>query len=326
MVRVAVNELRKRLAQFYEVHPDSAIHIELPRGCYVPVFNIRPMAEPVAAPVSAPELPPASPRRKLWGYAAAGVAVIAAASLWIWLGQGSAEEAFWRPVLVSRKPALIWATGWGAVMDAPVKEDILKRQSTTGPYLVEVRPDNFALVDQVTAFGQVHAISTLSSWLAERRRPPQLRLGNWQTPSDVHDQPLILLGALNNPWTIDLTRDLRFEVKFVGDAPCIVDKANNNRAWTVPAWGNRGYDVTIDYSLITRVIDKRSGQVRISIGGISHYASQAGAEFLTSPKYWTEIDHVAPKGWQQMNLQVVLEMRVVEKAPEDIRAVAWHFW
>jgi hypothetical protein len=164
------------------------------------------------------------------------------------------------------------------------------------------------------------------SWLAGHSHPAELRLGNWLTPSDIPDAPVILFGALNNPWTVDLNRNLRFAVQVIDKQSCVVDRADPNRRWSIPGYRKRGYDVSLDYGVITRVIDRPSGQVRISIGGICHYASQAGAYFLTSPKYWTGIDRVAPKGWQRMNLQAVLELHVVEKVPQAPKVVAWYFW
>ena len=321
LVRVTANELRKRLAQYYDLHPDSPIRIELPRGSYVPIFHAQ--AEPH------PEAPPAPrPRRRLraLGLGLAALAVVSSAAAWFWLNRPSPEDAFWKPVLAGSKPAVIWTSGWGAVMTSQMRDEILKHDGAKTPYTLRVNPDELIPIDQVTAYGHIYGIASIMSWLAERRQPAQLRLGSWFTPSDLKDRPLILFGALNNPWTIDLTRDLRYRVEGINNQCFITDKTDPTHRWSVPDYRKRGYDVTLDYALITRTIDSSSGQVRISIGGICHYSSQAGAEFLTTPKYWTQIDRIAPRNWEKMNLQIVLEVKVVEKVPQTPKAVAWHFW
>jgi hypothetical protein len=212
-------------------------------------------------------------------------------------------------------------------MTPEMRSELVRHEGATSPYTVEVNPNSLIVVDQMIGFGHVSGVAAVTSWLGRHQRQAELRLGNWQAPTAVRDRPLILFGSLNNPRTVDLTRDLRFSVQQTAEGPRIVDRAQPARHWTLPHWDeSRGYMVSADFGLVTKVTDHTTGQVRIAIGGLCHYASQAGAEFITSPKFWTDVDHVAPKGWQQMNMQVVLSMRVVEKAPEDIKAIAWHFW
>jgi hypothetical protein len=138
--------------------------------------------------------------------------------------------------------------------------------------------------------------------------------------------PLILFGARNNPWTVELTKDLRFRVEAAKLGGVITDRNDPNRRWSIPDYRKSGFDVHVDYGLVTRVIDPVSGQVRVSIGGIAHYSSQAAAEFLTTPKYRSNMSQVAPRGWEHMNMQVVLEVKVTEKVPQSPKPVAWHFW
>ena len=320
LVRVTANELRKRLALYYEANP-SGLRIELPRGSYVPVFHFE--SQPSAGQPSTP--PRASARQWMWLVALAATVAVAALAGWIWVPHSSPESAFWSPVLSAQKPALIWATGWGAVMTADTRDELLKHENDKQPYLIQFRPGDIYPVDQLIGIGHVHGIGSIMSWLGQHKRPAELRLGNWATPSDVHDRPLILFGALNNPWTIEMNRDLRFKVSVVDGQSVVVDNQTPGRSWKIE-WRRRGYDQSLDYGVVTRLIDPVSGQVRISIGGICHYASQAAAEFLTTPNYWSNMKQVAPGNWERMNMQVVLEVKVTEKIPESPKPVAWHFW
>jgi hypothetical protein len=254
------------------------------------------------------------------------LAALITAGLWIWVPRTTAEEAFWAPVLAARKPAVVWATGWGAVMSEQTRDAILAGERSGSPYTLKLEANDINPVDQVMSFGHVHGIATLSSWLAAHGQAPQVRLGNWATVADLHDNPLIFFGALNNPWTVELTKDLRFRVEPRGPESVVVDRIDPTRRWSVPDYRRRGYDVSVDYGLVTRVIDPATGQVRISIGGICHYSSQSAAEFLTTPRYWSAMAKTAPRGWEKMNMQVVLEVKVTQKVPRSPKVVAWHFW
>jgi hypothetical protein len=338
LVRVSANELRKRLAQYYEQQPDSPVRIKLPRGAYVPAFQLQ--SQPLngvqtaaAAPPEEPAQLPAAPTARLYAWPPGKwmppMAILAAAlalGAWFWRPGPSPEEAFWKPVLAAGKPAVIWAQGWGAVMPAETRARILPHDHDVEPYALQLRPDDLIVVDQIIAYGHVYGIATLCSWLAAHGQTPQLRLGLWNTPADLRDRPLILFGALNNPWTIDLTKDLRFRVETGPPGGVITDKTDPNRRWSIPNYRKRGFDIPMDYALLTRTIDADSGQVRIAIAGLAHYSSQAAAEFLTGPKFWSNMSRIAPRGWERMNLQVVLQVKVTEKVPGSPKPVAWHFW
>jgi hypothetical protein len=319
-VRVAANELRKRLANFYEAHPAVEIQIDLPRGSYQPVFLTPAKAIPVPSePPPAPVVPESRRKSSAWTWVAAASLIAAAAGSWLWTSRPAPEDAFWAPVLAAKRPALIWCAGWGAVLTEPARDQILSHEKD-----LHLQPDDIFPVDQLMAFGHTHGIATTMSWLGGHGRPAELRLGNWSMPADAGNRPLIAFG-FNNPWTVEMNRGLRFKVVHEGAMLAVVDQQNPGRRWTIE-WKRRGYDQTLDYGIITRIIDPVTGQVRISIGGLCHYSSQAGAEFLTTAEYWTEVDRTAPRGWKRMNLQVVLEVHVVEKVPQSPKPVAWHFW
>jgi hypothetical protein len=324
LVRVTANELRKRLAQFYETHVDSEIHVELSRGSYVPVFRLLRSPEPAGGRMDGP--PAARRPWRRWRYAVlAALVALAAVAVWHWRPRQSAEVAFWQPVLSSGKPALIWANGWGLVASEQARDEITRHQDDKQPYTLRVLPGDIFAVDQMMSYGHVHGIGAIMSWLGQHNHPAELRLGNWSMPADAQDRPLIAFGALNNPWTVEMNRDLRFRVTGLLDQQAVVETRSPGRRWTID-WRHRGYDQSLDYGIVTRLIDPVNGQVRISIGGICNYSSQAGAELLTMPRYWAEIDKIAPRGWERMNMQVVFAVRVVAKIPERPSMVAWYFW
>jgi hypothetical protein len=166
LVRVTANELRKRLALFYENQPPG-LRIELQRGSYIPTLHVPPAPPPagelVPIVVPPPAAAPAAPgkRRRLVWAAVPVVAVASLAAAVLCWPRPSAEEAFWQPVLASGKPAVIWHAGWGAVMAPEVRDEVLKHEASKVPFTLAIRPDDVVPVDQITSYGHIYGIATI---------------------------------------------------------------------------------------------------------------------------------------------------------------------
>jgi len=102
IVRVKANEVRRRLAQFYDQHPHSTIRIEMVSGSYG--ITIRRLES--AVPDSAE---PASSRRLwLWIAGIALALVLLAAFRWSRNTPGfTSFDLFWQPFLAGSRPILL---------------------------------------------------------------------------------------------------------------------------------------------------------------------------------------------------------------------------
>jgi len=66
--------------------------------------------------------------------------------------------------------------------------------------------------------------------------------------------------------------------------------------------------------------------VIVSAAGMSRFGAQVAGEFLTASKYWKSVGTQAPRGWERMNCQIVLETRLIGTTPGPPKVVATHFW
>lgn len=78
--------------------------------------------------------------------------------------------------------------------------------------------------------------------------------------------------------------------------------------------------------MITRIIEPDRSRVQIAIGGIDEFGTEAACEFLTDGTTLSEVTRSAPKGWQQRNLQILLEMDISGNIVVNPRVVAVQVW
>jgi hypothetical protein len=145
----------------------------------------------------------------------------------------------------------------------------------------------------------------------------------------LRGKPAIFIGAFDNDWTLSFTRDLRFY--FDSDprrhAQIIRDKQRPDAtAWQlVDAWPP-GREITEDYALVTRVVNRTTEQTIVILGGIAQYGTEAAAEFVTTPGYFQQALAHAPRDWSGKNIQVVLSTRVLIGVGGPPAVLAVHFW
>lgn len=116
IVRVQASQLRKRLASYYEHEGQSStVHIELPRGGYVPVFRDVDPELPVELPEPPALVPPLqampSSRAGRWKLFSAGLAV----------GALLASAAFLILNRSPERPTIAAPAVWGAFVSSPVE-------------------------------------------------------------------------------------------------------------------------------------------------------------------------------------------------------------
>ncbi len=329
IVRVKANEVRKRLAQYYvETGHEQEVRLELPSGSYVPEFHW------VAAP-PAPE-PLARPRggRKLWLGAAAVALVLIGFAGWLSLRPAaSLADQFWAPVFQSPRPVVICSGNPVVYLLARRVHERFKQLNPDlppGPYVIKLPPEEITggdvvpVVDQYVGVGDAQASGQLMALFARISKPSQHRIGNDISFTDLRHAPAVLIGAFSNFWTLEMTRELRYVFEMQRGVKMVVDRTGS-RTWALPNLAPDGKTAE-DYAIVSRVFHPTTGQLLISVAGITQYGTQASGEFLTNPVYLSEALRTAPAGWQQKNVQFVLHTRVIGRTPAPPRVVAAHFW
>ncbi|MGC9197370.1 MAG: hypothetical protein ACP5E5_00360 [Acidobacteriaceae bacterium] len=64
----------------------------------------------------------------------------------------------------------------------------------------------------------------------------------------------------------------------------------------------------------------------VAVAGVSGGGMEAAGEFLSHPQLMEEALHTAPTGWQQKNLEFVLETSITDSVPGPPHVVAAYFW
>jgi hypothetical protein len=319
VVRTTAAEVRKRLIQYY-YSPEHAgeLVIELPLGSYVPSFR-QPAAElahGVAAQDSAPlpDSPPTAAAR-LTGrhWALIGLAILLAVAAGFGLGRfkpaasPSNMERFWAPVTASSVRVTYCL---GEPTDEIDRQHRFTEENPLGSLnvsdVVSLARSIVPLVPRNGAFRVLAASETGFT---------QLREG-----------PVVLIGAFDNPWTMRITQDLPMGFELNNDIREIVDrKSSPHRSWTYQ-WQVPDTQLARDYAVVARIHDNVTGQPMILLGGILAEGTEAASEVVSNPVYLDALLAQAPKNWDHLNLEAVIETQVIGNHPGPPKIVAVRTW
>lgn len=241
-------------------------------------------------------------------------------------------DQFWGPVFRDSRSVLVY-TGANAVyrftnayLDQYRQEHHLENH---GPeFFVDLKPgekiDGSDLIASQNSFitsGDSEAAARLVVLFTRHDKPFQLRYGSDIDVGDLHDSPVVLIGAFNNNWTLDLTSDLEFTFQ---NGVRIEDKFNKARFWTVNVLPDG--KTLDDYAVVSRLINLKSGRIVITVAGIGQFGTEAAAEFLTNSQELADVVRTAPADWRKKNMQVVLHVKVVDESVDSTNVVASRFW
>ncbi len=305
IVRVTANEVRKRIGQFYRESPVAhPIQIELPRGAYVPEFRIRPAissdwvpqaaasdslskeASPVpsdVSPVGQAHLTETTAGghsgRKLLLFFGLPVLIlgIAVAALGIWKSRTQNKfPQMWDGFLHTKVPVLICL----GAHNIPVS-------NVVSPSDTEIFSD-LVLHKQIIPIDDATVITSMASVLGKKGIPFRITGAGETSLTDLRMQPVILIGAVDNKWTLRLTQALRYRLEV--DHPSgqkepvasIVDaKQPMSRAWKIDfsipmsQWKS-------DYAIVARFNDETTGVPVLIEAGLGNDGSLAASELVAS--------------------------------------------
>ncbi len=326
VVRFSAGEVRKRIAQYYHENDNGGrVQIELPLGSYVPEFEMRasttsPIVEPLtAAPrVSGMAQPKTNSSR----------AVLAAVVLI--LIAGALITISYRRAVEKRTPTFISNSLWGSVVQAPGQVLIVVgpvREETTVP-----TPENTGAIDSTT--GRYDNVSVLSAValahvagvLHQHGRPYEVKEATETSLADMRSRPVILIGAINNTWTMDMVSNLHYRFVFDGRYAKIQDTQNpKSPTWSVDL-AEPAPTVTTDYAIVARFHDPTTEGPVMVVAGLGPNGTEAASEFVYSPQYMEQLAQKAPTGWEKKNLELVLKLDVIGSRagpPAIVAATVW---
>jgi hypothetical protein len=337
VVRSAVGEIRKRLAQYYQSNANGELRIDVLPGSYIPLFRKAEEDRPHAGghpaplpinPVAAlPVVEPVPRRASIGGkwisanWLVPAVLILGACVTALVVGERSRGllEDFWNPIFTSRAPVLLCVGNVEGGKRPPDTKPLLGPAST----LTDFHNSPTETVNIYDAY----ALARFAGLLQANGQQFEFASQSDATFSDLQNGPTILVGLLNNGWTGRLLSNLRFTVdQPTPDKVTIRDRNNPaNADWTID-YATPYLNLSRDYALVLRMVDPKTEQMVVVAAGITMFGTSAAGEFLTSPRELRKLAAIAPPGWQKKNMEIVLSTDVIDGSSGPPRIVAAQFW
>lgn len=209
IVRVQASQLRKRLASYYEHEGQSStVHIELPRGGYVPFFrDVEP--EPQTLPAEPPEPNPPVPANR-WRLFLAGVTVGALIALCSFLLPGLRHDrppapapALWgafvsssAETIVSFGVPLFYNGGGFFVRDTTVNEPGQMQNERQREITRALGTPMYPVEDLYTGIGDMVGTHEVIRWLEARGVKARLANSHYLGHTDILGKNLVVVSSI----------------------------------------------------------------------------------------------------------------------------------
>jgi hypothetical protein len=334
VVRSAIAEVRKRLAQYYQTDPVGELRIELLPGCYTPQFRY-PDSLPNSSVVAAnkapkPPLPllvdlfsaPANQPGRLRTMAVMGgllVLLAGLAILFAWNRHDDALDSFWRPVLSSREPVLLCVGN----LAAGKKEEGANTSLSPSLDLGGFHSSETELIHVYDAI----TLARFAGFIQAHGKQIRLQSQSDATFTDLQNGPAILVGLMNNSWSERLISKLRYTVDQTSPSEYVIRDRNDpsKKDWSID-YAVPYLNVTRDYAIVLRMVDPKTEQMVVVAAGMTVFGTQAAGKFLTNKNEMRKLAAAAPPGWEKKNMEFVLSTDVIRGRSGPANVVAVQCW
>jgi hypothetical protein len=350
IVRIAANEVRKRLAQCYEERDSqSSIRIHLVPGSYqLQIERLHP--EPAKVQENAlvdvspsalhhkPSFPEPEQRPSLrfrmqrlrWFAIAAAACCVVGAALFAWYEfrafPNSSHNAIWAPLLQGSEPIMI------CINDRRDRSDAELGHSwafTAAETIATRNIPNLALsIHHVPATSIVDArvAARVMAILSGLQKDSSIQGASSVTLADLRHNSDVLVGAFDNPWSLVLLSQLRYHV--------MIDP-NTEEEWIEDRdrpgqkdWSGSGKlefsESSTDYALITRYKSPDTGSWILAIGGLGMHGTEAAGELISNANLLKSLPHSIQN--DQCNFQLVIKTTVLGGHTGPPQIVASYVW
>jgi hypothetical protein len=351
VVRLTAGEVRKRIAQYYHQPEHSGeLRIDLRPGSYVPVFNRAPEERRTAGeqdlehayqtpteldglnssgrlePPSRMEASPALrfgrvPRRLRWLTAMALVLVASAAGILWWRSSQGSEDAdrqIWAPIL--NEPGQV------RLVLPDLSATLTQNQNLSGNQASQVSA--LLRLGEMVNYRDSLVQSGIVAFLVKHNKPYALELSTQATYPDLQRGASVLIGGLDNMWTMRLTEPLRFH--FVRSPSSAVYAIEDRRHPELGGWrvdlSQTTDHASEDFALVARIYDQTTGRPVLVVAGLGANGTTAAAEFLLDPARTAELTAHAPRNWQRLNMEAVVRTQILDNHAGPPHLVACEFW
>lgn len=334
VVRVTAGEVRKRIAQYYhDAAHQNELWIDLPTGTYVAQFRPAPIKEEGGAAAELPALGAEQsdsagvhvipvvesservrPPRRLLTVAIIVLAALAFAGL-VWKSGAPKASPFdhvWGDLVSSSFPSVI-SMGEPPLYPPENKTDELSaRQHLRSVYVT---------------YSELQALLRLVRLLDRRRAAYSVQPASSTGFADLRQGPAILLGGLDNPWTMRAQQNLRFRLESDANG---FDWISDARDPDVKKWFvdfNRPYSkVTTDFAIVAHFRAPNTQQPTLIVAGLGENGTKAASEFITDE---TQLSNALGESLRKpggSNFEVVLATEVINGSSGAPKVLAKEVW
>jgi len=339
IVRTMAGEVRRRMAAYFSEHPEAHVRIDLPLGGYIPEFRFAappnfqpPVIEQEQVRIdsvpsrkvtpmgrTAPEMPRTLHKWRPARIVALTVVLMAFAGTFLWsYFENRAKHDFWRPVLRSGQPVILVVGRHG---------DTVSAGATTNSPAVNLAGRSTVILQDVRAVAQI------CSDMHEIENDCNIASAPAVTLEELQGKSVILIGAYNNAWTRPLLASLPYQIPLMnpaqsnGDQRRIVEHKNSGDI-QVAAMGNDDPDTVLgrDFAVIGRFHSTVTNGMVVVIAGLGPEGTRGAAEFVSSPDQIARLVSLAPKSWNGLDFEAVLQVDVIQGSASSAKVLGARFW
>ena len=345
IVRSTATEIRKRLAQYYEdSEHHCAVRIHLIAGSYLPQFDFGKQETPtedcrtenplvsmsvLESDASHKESDPAPVRldiRRRWflGGAAAFLVAIVAVLAVRPDRLRSTDYLVWKPFLDSNGLIIVCVSDRDPLFDqgAMVGESRRKEADAKTPDGTTSDVSSTYILPRVL-YQDAFVAYTIGYRLSQFGKRSYMRSSSMLTAGDFRHNPIVLIGGLNNPWSMMVLSNLRYSLRSdpVSGERWIQDaKDPSKREWKVE--GSLRQE-SADYAIVSRCFDAQLGGWVMVFSGLGPLGTEAAAAFVTAP---SSVPSLPASLRTARNFQVVLKVAIVggnSGSPQVLTSQTW---
>jgi len=275
------------------------------------------------------------PLRYALGSITALLLSLAAGLSWKWTHPSALEE-LWDPLLANRRTVIFCLpvmSNSGEETAAAAGILIQGSASTSNRINVSVTPPPKApptstflaheVLGENIVFSDTLATLRISNYFAAHNRDSSFRPNTITTLNDLRQGPVVLVGGLDNQWTLRALAPLRY--RFAGNSQEQYWIMDTNKP-EVKDWGLDVKvplsDVKRDYAIIARIHDQSTGQVEMIVAGIGMSGTAAAGEFLVDPPQIAELRRRIGVGFRGRDFEAILSTDVVNGIAGSPRILA----
>jgi hypothetical protein len=166
------------------------------------------------------------------------------------------------------------------------------------------------------------------AFLSRHNKPYKLELSSQASYPDLQRSASVLVGGLDNVWTMRVTEPLRYHFVRRGATYtyAIEDREHPEKGgWSVDL-AQPSEAAAEDYAIVARIFDVTTGRPVLVVAGIGANGTAAASQFLLDPDRVADLASHAPRDWQHLNMEAVIRTKILDNHAGPPFLVACHFW